>query len=307
MTQFDASYSNGLDLLDALKIANSGENISIATNGKNVSIERRQSPAANDTLFYNLGQMKQQQYQFDFMATHLDQYGMEAFLEDNYLRTKIPLNISGSTIVNFTVTNISGSSARDRFHIVFNPSAGPLPVTFASIKAYQYNAGIMVEWKVENESNLVDYTIEKSTDGSSFIFANSQPAKNASSVNYTWLDKNLFNGYNYYRIKSTGINGEIKYSDVVHVKVGKEQPSISVYPNPVVNGIINLQLVSQPAGNYKISLLNYRGQAIISKQMKLSGGNSLETFPLPKSVAHGIYQLEITGPAGEKHILKIKN
>ena len=77
--------------------------------------------------------------------------GLGAFLEDNYLLTKTPLNLSGSTIVDFTVVNSAGSYAPDRFRIVFIP-AMPLPVTLTSVKAYRHDKNINLEWKVETRS-----------------------------------------------------------------------------------------------------------------------------------------------------------
>ena len=303
LTQFDASYSNELDTWDAIKISNSGENMGITSKGEKLSIERRQMADVNDTLFYNLEQMKQQQYQFEFIGTRLDQYGMEAFLEDNYLHTKTLLNLTGSTLIN--LNNTGSSWNRDRFHIVFSPAAGPVPVTFISVKVYQQNANIAVEWKVENESHISNYSVEKSADGNRFISSNTQDAKNLPTSNYNWIDAQPFDGYTYYRIKSAGINGEEKYSQVVRVYMGKGKPSISVYPNPLVDGIINLQFINQPAGNYKVRLLNSLNQLMVSKEIIYGGGSSSQTIPFSKYAMHGVYHLEVITPGGKKNVMRI--
>jgi hypothetical protein len=74
--------------------------------------------------------------------------------------------------------------------------------------------------------------------------------------------------------------------------------TISIYPNPVKNGIINLQMTNQPAGNYRIRLFNKLGQVIISKQISHPGGTGIELIQLNKFVAKGIYQLEVTKTDG---------
>ncbi|HEY8660013.1 MAG TPA: T9SS type A sorting domain-containing protein [Hanamia sp.] len=309
ITQFDKSYSNALDTWDAIKNSNSGENIGIVSNGKELAIERRQMAHINDTLFYNLQKLKQQSYQFEFIGTHLDQYGMEALLEDNYLHTKTPLNLTGTTLTNFTVDNTvaSRASGSGRFQVVFSPSAGPLPVTFSLVNAYQQNADIVIEWKVETENNMSHYEVEKSASGNSFISAGTQDARNMPGSNYQWIDANPFDGYNYYRIKSIGINGDIKYSQVVRVYMGKGKTSISVYPNPVTGGIINLQLINQPAGNYKVRLLNSLGQVIAAKEINHRGGSSSQSVSFNKYTLQGIYHLEVVNPVGEKNVIQIKN
>ena len=78
--------------------------------------------------------------------------------------------------------------------------------------------------------------------------------------------------------------------------MGKEKQSISIYPNPVINGLINLQLTNEPEGSYGIRLLNKSGQVMITKQISHAKGSSAETIQLDKYAAHNIYQLEVTKP-----------
>jgi hypothetical protein len=49
-----------------------------------------------------------------------------------------------------------------------------------------------------------------------------------------------------------------------------------------------------------LKLLNKTEQLIISKQINHAEGNNAETILLDKYFAHGIYQLEIAGPDGNK-------
>ena len=157
-----------------------------------------------------------------------------------------------------------------------------------------------MEWKVENESNLKQYDVEKSVDGNHYATTKTVAANNTAISNYSWLDENPSEGYNYYRILSTDKNGKTAYSTVVKVLIGKRKQDISIYPNPVENGTINLQLTNQPAGIYGLRLLNNMGQVMISKQINHAEGSSTETIQLDKYSAHGIYQLEVTKPDGNK-------
>ncbi len=58
----------------------------------------------------------------------------------------------------------------------------------------------MVEWKVENESNMKQYEVEKSVDGNKFTKAATIEAINGRANDYNWLDQHVSAGYNYYRI-----------------------------------------------------------------------------------------------------------
>ena len=157
-----------------------------------------------------------------------------------------------------------------------------------------------MEWRVENESNLKQYDVEKSVDGNHYATANTVTANNAALSNYNWLDVNPSKGYNYYRIKSVDINGKMEYSKVVKVFIGTTKQAITVYPNPVKDGIIHLQLLNQPSGIYEARLFNNAGQVISSKQIPHTEGSSTETLLINKAVVHGIYQLEITQPGNKK-------
>ncbi|MDQ6756302.1 MAG: DUF6531 domain-containing protein [Bacteroidota bacterium] len=78
---------------------------------------------------------------------------------------------------------------------------------------------------------------------------------------------------------------------------------ITVYPNPIQNGIINMQFVNMPKGGYSIRLVNALGQTIVSKQINHAEGSSPET--IVSNAIKGAYMLEITKPDNSKQINKI--
>ena len=295
---FDDSYSNDVDGMDAKKLTNFGENLSIRTAGKLLVIERKHTIKSQDTIFLNLTGTRVQQYQFGFIADNINA-GIEGFLEDNYLHTRTPLNLAGNTVVNFSIENIAGSYAPDRFRIVFAPSV-PLPVTFTSVKAYRVDKNINVEWRVENERNMKQYEVEKSINGTQFTSIAIVPAtaNNGNSAIYLSIDTKPVEGYNYYRIKSVDINGKTTYTNVVKVLMGSIKRDITIYPNPITDGMIHLQFLNQPEGKYGIRLLNKLGQIIVLRQISHAEGSSTELIKWDFNLAHGMYQLEVVKPDG---------
>jgi hypothetical protein len=303
LTQFHSGYSNELDRLDAIKIPNSTENMSISNSGRNIAIERRQMPEITDTIFYYLEHLLKKQYRLEFNTNYLERYGMELFLEDTYLQTMSRLNPTGITNIDFSVNNNVGSYAKDRFHIIFK-AAGPLPVSFRSLNVSLQNKNILVEWKVENESNTEHYEVEKSSGGNLFVSVNTLIAKNISESKYHWLDEKPFEGYNYYRIKSTSKDGKVTYSAIVSINAQMTKSSIYVYANSLVNGKIDLQFVNQISGKYFVELITSSGQKVFSKEINHAGGSRSETISLPPDAAHGIYYLKISNPSGKVVVLK---
>ena len=302
---YDDGYSNKVDALDAIKSINTAENLSVKTANTLLVVERRHSIVSSDTIFLNLTGTTARKYRFEFNTVQLDRPGLIGMLEDTYLHIMTPLNLSGRTLVDFNVTNVAASYAANRFRIVFTPSI-VLPLTFTSVKASLNNKNIRVEWQVANESSLEKYDVQKSSDGNNFITVNTVAAKNAGVSNYNWLDAKPAEGNNYYRILSTDVNGKAEYSKIVKVFMGSEKRDITIYPNPAVNGIINLQFTNQPAGTYGIKLLNKLGQVMITKQIPLIG-NTSEPISLTKniSISSGLYQMEVSGPDGSKTSINV--
>ena len=291
--------------MDAKKALNSFENIVIKAGGKdNIILERRQALNSEDTVFYGTSNLKAQNYQLEFVAENLSAGNLQGFVEDSYLKNSTPINLDGTTKISFSVTNVAASYAANRFKVVFKQVA-VLPVTFTSVKAQQKNDEVLVNWKVENESNMRSYEVERSNDGSKFNKVAEVAAINASANNYSWMDKNATSGYNYYRIKSVDLNGKANYTQVVKLWMGNVSGEISVFPNPVVNGNINLQLTNQPSGIYYVRVLNPLGQVAITKQIVHAEGTSIENIKWNNNFAHGVYQMEITRPDGNVNTIKI--
>ena len=305
LINYDDSYSNSVDDMDAIKRINSSENLSVKTAGKLLVVERRHTITSQDTIFLNLTGVSVRKYRFEFMADQLYRQGLSAFSEDNYLNTSTPLYIDGTTKIDFTVTSTPASYAPNRFMIVFT-KLGTLPVTFTSLKAYGQNNNINVEWKVDNELNIRQYETEKSIDGNLFATLAVTPATDNGgySASYQITDTNPVEGYNYYRIKSVDDNSKTAYSNVVKVMIGALKQGITVYPNPVINGIINLHFSNEPAGIYGIRMLNKSGQVITERQIDHAEGTTTEIIPLSKYIPHGFYQLEVMIPDGT--IMNIK-
>ena len=60
--------------------------------------------------------------------------------------------------------------------------------------------------------------------------------------------------------------------------------------------MIHLQFLNEPAGKYKIRLLNKLGQVMLQKQIIRVDGNGTELIQWDYNLAHGMYQLEVAGP-----------
>ena len=306
LVQYGEGYKNGFDNLDARKIFGSAENMSVFSSGQQLAIERRSPIVSSDTIFYQLNGIKAQGYRLEYVANGLSAYGVEGYIEDNYLKTRKPLNLEDTTTLDFTVTSVAASYAPDRFRVVFKtPSPKVLKFPLVSLTASQKEEQVLVDWKVKDELDVKTYEVEKSTDGVSFISMTTVNARNTGEDSYEWNDDKPVGGYNYYRIKVTDMQGKITYTAVVKVLLPEGKPSISIRPNPITDGIIHLHFVNEPEGHYMIRLLNPLGQTIVAKQIVNAGGHTTQDIKWNFNLAHGVYQLEIVKPAGTVQVIKV--
>ena len=305
-TRYSPDYSNSVDGKDARKMTNPGENIGMLRDNITIMIESRQIITLADTIFFKMWGMQKKTYQMQFVPTNLNHPGLQFFLEDNYLHSSTPLNLTDTTKITFAISNDAASSAMYRFRVIFKTIAPvTLPFSFTNVNAYPENNHVIVEWKTQNESNLNKYVVEKSARGKSFIDEAPVNAQNLSGNSYQWVDENPVQGNNYYRVRGIGMDGKIEYSDVMRVYAGKVGQGITAYPNPATVDNLNLQLNMQQAGLYEIQLINTFGQTLMGKKLNYKGGNGNEKINLGRSIPRGIYQLEIKTPGGEKEFISV--
>lgn len=290
---YNSTFEGAVNGQDAIKFEtfNSKESLSILRNGKFLSVERRNVISENDTIFLNISKMNRIIYALQFIPTNLDP-SLNAFLEDKFTGISKAISLTDTTYIPFDVTADTASSAANRFRVVFK-SAMILPVTIKNIKAAPHANYISVQWAVDNEQNIKEYQIEKSNDGTNFTKVNTSAAKGAISSDYSWLDINATIGNNYYRIKIINSNGNIEYTKVVKVVQDAPQVKISVYPNPVTDGKIRLQLTNLPAGKYEIRLVNNGGQLISQTNLNYAGGSCVQVIKPNELLSSGNYQLDI--------------
>ncbi len=129
VVNFNDIYSQAVDNDDVAKISNIYDNISSMEVGRLLEANRRPFIRSLDTVFLNMGLLRQAGYRFDISNTFIAVYPstLSVILKDKYLNTETRISIrSGvTTSYRFEVTSDVLSKATDRFMVVFiNANAG---------------------------------------------------------------------------------------------------------------------------------------------------------------------------------------
>lgn len=78
-----------------------------------------------------------------------------------------------------------------------------------------------------------------------------------------------------------------------------------VFPNPVTNNNIQLQLNSAAPGKYSARLFNSIGQLVNTEILPHAGGTATKVIAPVSQLNNGNYQLEITSPDKKITVIKV--
>jgi hypothetical protein len=180
-------------------------------------------------------------------------------------------------------------------------------VKYTGIKGYVADENIAIDWSVSSELNISKYIIERSTNGVSFDVVGSQNSigNHTNAASYTWFDVNPASGTYTYRVKCVSTTGAFTYSNQVKVQIVKKGAGMYVFPNPVTDNNIGLQLTKIAKGTYTVVLKTKAGQIIHTSIINHAGGSALYTITPINSLVSGQYILEVIGHNKSITILKV--
>jgi hypothetical protein len=318
---FGSTYSDTLNWSeDIAKLFNPSQTVAIFNYNQYLAIERSPLAKAGDTIHLSIGSLiKLQPYQFVIQTTNFTNPDLNAFFVDSYTHISTPILLGDTSVnINFTITSDSASYVSNRFSIVFK--AAPGNVAYTNIKATAQNKNIDLQWDISNQLNIKEYIVERSSNGIDFIAADTLLATgDTSSLTYNWIDTNTVNGNNYYRVYAVDNNFLPQdTSNIVSVLLSEENTPtavsppiiasfVKVYPNPVADGIVNINLTGWPTGNYEIKIIDQSGNAILRETKYYESNNGPIAISFGKNVSSGIYIMQLVAPDGNKTNVTIEN
>ncbi len=228
-----------------------------------------------------------------------------AWTDDNVL----PETVADSTVLltlNFVVKNLIGSGTTisiadsptkrilidSNFRTITDTAYLPgyigftaiTPVTINSLVAKANNNGILLNWSTATELNTNHFTMQHSTDGTSFTDIGTVNAIGIGANSYSLIDKNPARGINYYRLVSVDKDGSVTYSKIVSAELLFSDSPFSVYPNPVNN-----EFTLKGKHIVEVQVLDNLGQEVKMVSLKDASNPTV----IVGNLAKGIYHLRI--------------
>jgi hypothetical protein len=175
----------------------------------------------------------------------------------------------------------------------------PLPLILNDFFVKSDNCIAHLNWSTSSETNFDKFEIEKSeATNAKWNTIGSVRAQGNSTTNSTYYfkDDNILINNNVvkYRLKMIDIDGSFMYSPVFNALLKCDEQNLSVFPNPVSNGKLNVNLNSDE--NVEANLTSVTGQQIRKVILK-NGINNIDVSELSNGVyilstkfLHGINQ-----------------
>ena len=203
--------------------------------------------------------------------------------------------------IQFTVTSFSS--------FYFLSSTNTLPFDLFSFTGKAQGDAAQLEWVVNNEADVVSYTVQRSLDNTNFEDIATVDAKHlqSSNITYNYTDFNAgkLASTVYYRIHSNENSGSRKFSDIINVNFASMLVTgVSVFPNPVTEKTtVLINAIADETANLKI--IDNTGRVIKVIAVNLVKGKNSIQLDLTKFKT-GIYFIDINGKAISEKVKLIK-
>lgn len=178
----------------------------------------------------------------------------------------------------------------------------PLPVTLVTFTGKETSAGILLNWTTATEENFDSFQIERADETLAFnSIAGSITGKGGVNVpaSYTYSDHAPIQGKNYYRLKSTDLDGTFKYSDVIMVYARSGNSAIKLYPNPNER-TFTLELQDDMGLPVNLSLVDKLGRSLYTEVLSVN----TTQIQLPATIEAGIYFVKLSS-ARKQQVLPV--
>lgn len=181
-----------------------------------------------------------------------------------------------------TCPTITATTCTDPSGLCIEPgTVSPIELIFFT--GTENNTGISLNWATAVEENFDYFEIERASQGTSFEFIGEVKGDGNSftRLDYSFEDESPEIGLNYYRLKSTDLDGTFEYSDVILVKF-TSNVKLVVSPNPTF-GVISVKTSIPTSDGLKYEITNQYGVVVLTGKLS-AFNNQIDLQGLTKGI-----------------------
>ena len=192
------------------------------------------------------------------------------------------INILGGCVTRVTTVQLSSTKCNE-----------PLPVNLISFEASIAENKTLLIWKTVNEKNFSHFEIERSSTANSFHSIGHVDGN--AGGKYTFVDKEILSGVQYYRLKMVDNDGSFAYSRVRSLSF--DGNASSIYPNPASDFLMFNASLSKTVKS--VEIINANGNTVHKGTSVPASGINVSQLP------EGLYLIKITSKDGGQYVQKV--
>ena len=219
----------------------------------------------------------------------------------NTINTNTLTNVFFTALI--SVAGMTRVSAQEYSRAANNNTQPVLLMSFDAVTSDD-NDG-QLTWAMENQTNCKWFVIERSGTATGFDSVGVViGTNNTHYTSYSFTDKKMLSGNNYYRLRQVDMDGVSKYSKIISLyNAGKttaaSRKSMQLYPNPATS-VVNYALNSTASARATVQVYNMAGMLVLTQQQDLYAGNNQQTVAI-STLKNGNYFLKVTSPNGAQY------
>jgi len=219
---------------------------------------------------------------------------------------------TGNNSLIFESSKAANKARRPRLEIAYTVPTS-LPITLNSFTASAITSPYTkIAFSTSNETNTKSIQLERSYNGVDFALATTLAAKgNKGNNNYDYTDiVDAAATKVYYRLKAINNNGNYSYSNTIAILVAvanKKGITVAVYPNPVRNNALSINLCLLKEEAVAIRVFDMNGKVVAHQTVQATKGQNTVSIASFKNLIAGIYTVNVTSSSEvvNKKVIKI--
>jgi hypothetical protein len=171
-----------------------------------------------------------------------------------------------------------------------------LPLQFLQFNAQPQNSQVLLSWTVITPKEVERFEVERSIDNINFLHTGTVNGPVKLNVQQSFSDADDISNVNstiiYYRLKVIGKTGEIKYSNILVVRLIQSRTQVSIAPNPT-HDYVSIRFFAEKNSEVKIRILNSLGKTMLVQNNNVFKGNNVLQLNGLSRFGAGMYTLQI--------------
>ena len=167
----------------------------------------------------------------------------------------------------------------------------------------QRDETVLLKWNTFSETDNSYFLIEHSADGKNFMGIGKRLSNGNTSAghSYDFIHTAPVSGMNFYRLKMVDLNGKAEYSTIRRVIFGKDNYTLSIFPNPAKN---KATLVADTKNGEQLFIKIFDGAGRMVKKQIVIVRNQQSELDL-EGLQTGVYAVVAITENGEQFKTKL--